>query len=1469
MNNEVVGIADNITNGYIGVYTDITNIANAFRLESDFKEDEQRKTDYHGRELLELLQNVDDAASSAGITDAEVSIEFIDNVFTIENSGTTFSEETIRRLCHGSASNKNDDYIGNKGTGFRSLLNWGRQIEIHSGDFHIGFSGEYAYKKFKEISEEEVIKSQIKNTPNLSIPILHCPFLAESIQNEHTTVKIITTDELQGDEQDILHQIENFDYRSLLFLPSITRIRIHTEEFDKTFEKINSSKNMVELSVNDEKEKYLVYHNKDEPKIDTGREQRKIKTSVAIPLNSENDFDSLNMFCFFPVRNFKTPIKCLMHASFELNASRDDIPTSDLNKKVFANLLEFVADVAEEKLTKNTNRQLALNSLTIADNNSKLFDAQSFNLEKHYYEILSKKRFLPTVNKKFVSIEDRPKLFVSDFPKSLCGDVFSNLLELLKNPENDEFVKKLAGFSVVDLDYSTQELRKLINGLIDKWNTVQRVEVFIWWEENYSDENILPELLLDMDGNYIEINGDIYFVRGRELDIPKWAKVKQLDRAYQGELFDRLKSIDTFKNDQKEEKIFERIVARRSGKSQYMPHVKFHDADASTILSPVNSSANTFEKAKEFLLWLFKNYNDLEWKVPDDINLHLPNSENSVNDAKNLYISDDFSNKLFSHTKLKPVLGGKELGLPDEENDEFSDFLLRLGVNKFPPITKAEIDDEEFWKLEGSQRSERDSHEIDCIKLLSEILLNNNENIILRWLYNDENLKLQFSPNRSFGSRNWYYYSKKSANVYKSYIKYVFGNTAWINIADEKYCPRECIFDYRGLDIGSVLPAITDSQIKDLSKETGISQKDIKQLLLDVGVKEFITELDSDNFYKCLMALPESDQSGQISEKIYRELSYLDECDYSNPPETLLLWTYNHNGKSYHEASDTYFSNSAQINIGNRHILKTPLRDGNFKTFNRVFGVQKFAENYEVDEDSVKPHKDNDVLQHNFADFKKYAAAWGEKNANIKNRLVGVTVELVSSCDLVEDGIVKPCHRNYMLIEHGRKWLIFVNENVDIDNRELSKCIEELFSQVANTSSETLPNELGELFRDKDGRKFLVEKKFGSVDVIDQISENAIRRNFADTLQLDYESEELFDIDFIQFDSLDNARPIIKILEAKNLDIDVFKVEGFEYPINLIPYWKKAAKDFIDEKSDEYKTKLYCYLLDKPDKQKEFLNEFELFRNYIPAVDDLSNSIHFNYKELVEQKFPILITLSEKIDLDEIYNTNFIKFNDNSDEFADFISGNLKIRSMIYFLTDKYKKKIISKYNSLNERPVEEYTNFASSKADAVLARKTITPTPPKITEHHIQNGGTTKTQTKINKENLNKSNRGKKAEEIAYEKLKMEYKSLRWTSEKSTIPAERNMSSVYDMEYIKDGKRFYVEIKASKGEFFMSSLEYSFAKKNCKNYELYFVDIENAEVDGPHSISEFNNVPLRPTEYKFTYRVNNNPDEMGVHNDE
>jgi site-specific recombinase XerD len=59
-----------------------------YELESDYKEDEQRRTDYHGRELLELLQNGDDAAVNTTLNKVDVLLEYKDNVY-IKRDPTT------------------------------------------------------------------------------------------------------------------------------------------------------------------------------------------------------------------------------------------------------------------------------------------------------------------------------------------------------------------------------------------------------------------------------------------------------------------------------------------------------------------------------------------------------------------------------------------------------------------------------------------------------------------------------------------------------------------------------------------------------------------------------------------------------------------------------------------------------------------------------------------------------------------------------------------------------------------------------------------------------------------------------------------------------------------------------------------------------------------------------------------------------------------------------------------------------------------------------------------------------------------------------------------------------------------------------------------------------------------------------------------------------------------------------------
>lgn len=112
---------DDLRSIFIKKYTD-SDLQS--ELEKACSEEYELKRDYNGRQILELLQNVDDACEKReGQDDVIVNISFKDDILEVGNTGTTFSAESIERLCLGRASEKSAQKIGNKGTGFRSLLN--------------------------------------------------------------------------------------------------------------------------------------------------------------------------------------------------------------------------------------------------------------------------------------------------------------------------------------------------------------------------------------------------------------------------------------------------------------------------------------------------------------------------------------------------------------------------------------------------------------------------------------------------------------------------------------------------------------------------------------------------------------------------------------------------------------------------------------------------------------------------------------------------------------------------------------------------------------------------------------------------------------------------------------------------------------------------------------------------------------------------------------------------------------------------------------------------------------------------------------------------------------------------------------------------------------------------------------------------------------------------------------------------
>src|SRR5690606_33927729 len=91
------------------------------RIISDYHAEKQIAESYNGRQLLELLQNADDA----GTDEVLIDLNSEKGILRIANNGTPFDISGVQSLMLAYKSSKNKrHYIGNKGLGFRSVLNW-------------------------------------------------------------------------------------------------------------------------------------------------------------------------------------------------------------------------------------------------------------------------------------------------------------------------------------------------------------------------------------------------------------------------------------------------------------------------------------------------------------------------------------------------------------------------------------------------------------------------------------------------------------------------------------------------------------------------------------------------------------------------------------------------------------------------------------------------------------------------------------------------------------------------------------------------------------------------------------------------------------------------------------------------------------------------------------------------------------------------------------------------------------------------------------------------------------------------------------------------------------------------------------------------------------------------------------------------------------------------------------------------
>ncbi len=196
---------------------------------SQYKTELDTNKGYNGRQLLEMFQNCEDE----GAKKVKINFDTENCLLEISNDGkSAFSLDGYDSLLYPGLSSKvSSGYIGNKGLGFRSIVNWAKEINIVSNGFIVKFKEEYKKDTLLNIlgfteGDLDVIrkKRNLKSTV-YPIPLLNCAKVKD-LDFEHTFTTTVSIKYDKNFEEDIRKQLEDISPMTLLFLKNIENVEI-------------------------------------------------------------------------------------------------------------------------------------------------------------------------------------------------------------------------------------------------------------------------------------------------------------------------------------------------------------------------------------------------------------------------------------------------------------------------------------------------------------------------------------------------------------------------------------------------------------------------------------------------------------------------------------------------------------------------------------------------------------------------------------------------------------------------------------------------------------------------------------------------------------------------------------------------------------------------------------------------------------------------------------------------------------------------------------------------------------------------------------------------------------------------------------------------------------------------------------------------------------------------------------------
>lgn len=304
---------------------------------------------YQMRSIIELLQNADDANS----TKFKI---FLDGTkLYVGNDGRDFDYNDLVSICRSGASTKKDRdiYIGYRGIGFKSVVNFSENIHVISKDVTFSFS--------KKLTVNLLNKHGI----NGDVPLIRVPHEFEKNNESDSIISQFKSDGytvifiFEDINIDVITQeIQNYTPNTLLFLKNVNTVNITTSEYEHTYtatRKIETDYSLIDIASNSIYTSWVVLH----------FNESNVHEAIAFlkdDLKSSDKTESFLVYSFLPTK-VETGFKFIINGSFSTDPSRTQVILDSQTTKSLNKVIQLIIENVKRTIEKPTVHSVTLLNL--------------------------------------------------------------------------------------------------------------------------------------------------------------------------------------------------------------------------------------------------------------------------------------------------------------------------------------------------------------------------------------------------------------------------------------------------------------------------------------------------------------------------------------------------------------------------------------------------------------------------------------------------------------------------------------------------------------------------------------------------------------------------------------------------------------------------------------------------------------------------------------------------------------------------------------------------------------------------------------------------------------------------------------------------------------------------------------------------------------------------------------------------